>query len=50
MEKKRIYLADDEQPIRDLIQLFLAAEGFEVQTFPDGTNCMPPLIKILQIW
>ena len=36
MEKKRIYLADDEQPIRDLIQLFLAAEGFEVQTFPDG--------------
>lgn len=40
MEKKRIYLADDEEPIRDLIQLFLAAEGFEVQTFPDGDQLL----------
>ena len=38
MERKRIYLADDEQSIRDLIQLFLAAEGFEVSTFPDGNE------------
>lgn len=45
MEKKRIYLADDEQPIRDLIQLFLAAEGFEVQTFPDGDKLLAAFDK-----
>lgn len=45
MEKKKIYLADDEQPIRDLIQLFLAAEGYEVQTFPDGDKLLSSFDK-----
>ena len=45
MEKKKIYLADDEQPIRDLIQLFLAAEGYEVQTFPDGDKLLSAFDK-----
>ncbi|WP_313074350.1 response regulator transcription factor [Lacrimispora sp.] len=45
MEKKRIYLADDEKPIRDLIQLFLAAEGFEVETFPDGDKLLQTFDK-----
>jgi DNA-binding response OmpR family regulator len=45
MEKKRIYLADDEKPIRDLIQLFLAAEGFEVETFPDGDKLLQAFDK-----
>lgn len=45
MEKKKIYLADDEQPIRDLIQLFLAAEDYEVQTFPDGDKLLSAFDK-----
>ncbi|MGN6712157.1 response regulator transcription factor [Anaerocolumna jejuensis] len=45
MEKKRIYLADDEQSIRDLIQLFLAAEEFEVLTFPDGDKLLDAFNK-----
>ena len=33
---KRIYLADDEADIRQLIQSFLSAEGFEVACFASG--------------
>lgn len=33
---KLIYVADDEQNIRDLIQSFLEEEGFEVETFENG--------------
>lgn len=46
-----IYLADDEQNIRDLIALFLSQEGFSVQAFSDGdsllnacNNSLPDLI------
>jgi len=38
--KKTIYLADDEQNIRDLIYLFLANEGFEVSTFSSGDDLL----------
>ena len=30
---QKIYLADDEKNIRDLIAAFLSQEGFEVKTF-----------------
>lgn len=33
---QKIYLADDEKNIRDLIAAFLSQEGFEVQTFENG--------------
>ena len=33
---QRIFLADDEKNIRDLIAAFLSQEGFEVQTFESG--------------
>lgn len=45
MKNKHIYLADDEQAIRDLIQLFLATEGFEVLTFPDGDKLLAAFEK-----
>lgn len=34
--QKRIYAADDDQNIRNLIQSFLQNEGYEVSTFADG--------------
>lgn len=34
--KKRIYLADDEKNIRDLITMFLKNEGYEVHGFENG--------------
>ena len=33
---QKIYLADDEKNIRDLIAAFLSQEGFEVKTFENG--------------
>lgn len=36
---KRIYVADDELHIRNLIQTFLVNEGYEVETFEDG-DCL----------
>lgn len=33
---KRIYIADDEADIRQLIQSFLSAEGYEVASFASG--------------
>src|ERR1035437_7530681 len=38
--KKIIYVADDEQNIRDLIYLFLANEGFEVNAFSSGDDLL----------
>ena len=35
---KSIYVADDELHIRNLIQTFLANEGYEVRTFADGDS------------
>ena len=34
--KQRIYIADDEKNIRDLILAFLSQEGFLVEAFSDG--------------
>lgn len=36
--QEKIYLADDEKNIRDLIRVFLTQEGFQVQTFADGES------------
>lgn len=33
---QKVYLADDEKNIRDLIAAFLSQEGFEVKTFESG--------------
>ena len=38
--KKTIYIADDEQNIRELIYLFLANEGFEVNAFSSGDDLL----------
>ena len=35
-----IYLADDDENIRELIAAFLSQEGFEVQSFDNGTSLM----------
>jgi DNA-binding response OmpR family regulator len=36
MDKKLIYIADDEIKIQDLIRMFLQKEGYEVEVFSDG--------------
>lgn len=38
--QKKIYIADDEKNIRDLIYYFLTNEGFLVKTFPTGDELM----------
>jgi len=43
--KKIIYVADDEQNIRELISLFLANEGFEVSTFSSGDDLISAFLK-----
>lgn len=40
MNKKLIYLADDEANIRNIIKSFLIKEGFEVETFNDGSSIL----------
>lgn len=37
MEKKLIYIADDEIKIQELIKMFLKKEGYDVEVFSDGT-------------
>ncbi|MEI6101358.1 MAG: response regulator transcription factor [Eubacteriales bacterium] len=37
---KKIYIADDERNIRDLIQLFLSNEGYEATAFSNGDTLM----------
>lgn len=37
---QKIYLADDEKNIRDLIAAFLSQEGFEVKTFESGDTLL----------
>ena len=52
---QKIYLADDEKNIRDLIAAFLSQEGFEVKTFESGDalltacNAALPDLVILDI-
>lgn len=43
--KKKIYIADDEQNIRELIKSFLEAEGFEVTTFKTGDELLSRFLK-----
>lgn len=38
--KRSIYIADDEKNIRDLIQMFLSSEGFEVTAFSNGDDLL----------
>jgi len=38
--KKTIYIADDEENIRDLIYLFLTNEGFDVTAFSNGNDLL----------
>ncbi len=38
--QKSIYLADDEQNIRDVIKLFLESEGYRVTAFEDGDKLL----------
>ena len=43
--KKTIYVADDEQNIRDLIYLFLSNEGFEVIAFSNGDRLLEAFLQ-----
>ena len=38
MKKKRIYVADDDANILELMQMILVAKGFDVITSPDGLS------------
>ena len=40
MEKRLIYLADDELNIRNIIRSFLLKEGYAVEAFPDGRTLL----------
>ncbi len=40
MAAKRIYIADDERNIRELIKTFLEREGYEVTAFSDGLSLL----------
>ena len=40
MAAKRIYIADDERNIRELIKTFLEREGYEVTVFSDGLSLL----------
>lgn len=42
---KLIYIADDEQNIRELIRIFLKKEGFDVQTFEDGQTLLNAFLE-----
>lgn len=44
-DKKLIYIADDEQNIRQLIQQFLICEGFDVECFSNGQDIIDAFHK-----
>ena len=35
-EAKRIYIADDDDNIRQIVKTFLASDGYQVEAFPTG--------------
>ncbi|MBQ6163144.1 MAG: response regulator transcription factor [Clostridia bacterium] len=35
-EKKRVYVADDDDNIRQIVKTFLSSDGYEVEDFPTG--------------
>lgn len=43
--KKKIYIADDEKNIRDIISLFLTSEGFVVEDFETGDALIEAFIR-----
>lgn len=43
--QKKIYIADDEKNIRDLIYYFLTNEGFVVKTFATGDELMESFLE-----
>lgn len=43
--KKMIYIADDEQNIRDLMYLFLTSEGFDVTAFSNGDDLLEVFLQ-----
>lgn len=43
--KKKIYVADDEPNIRDLIVSFLLNEGFEARSFENGDTLLEAFLK-----
>jgi len=45
MDKKLIYIADDEVNIRNIIRSFLIKDGFEVDTFSDGGSIFQAFSK-----
>ncbi len=45
MDKKRIYIADDEKNIRELIQSFLKNAGYEVEAFETGDALFDTFVK-----
>lgn len=38
--KKKLYIADDESKIRDLLKAHLGAEGYDVEVFADGQKLL----------
>lgn len=44
-EQKTIFIADDEQNIRDAIRAFLEAEGYRVRTFASGEELLEEFPK-----
>lgn len=40
MDKKLIYIADDDEKICSIIKTFLTSEGFSVETFGDGQSIL----------
>lgn len=45
LEMKRIYIADDEANIRNLMQMFLTNGGYEVTTFSNGDDLLKEFQK-----
>ena len=45
IDKKRIYIADDEKNIRELIQSFLKNAGYEVIAFENGDTLFEAFLK-----
>ncbi|MCX7773720.1 MAG: response regulator, partial [Clostridia bacterium] len=42
---KLIYVCDDEENIRELIQSYLLREGYEVEAFEDGVSLLKAYAK-----
>ncbi|WP_027625694.1 response regulator transcription factor [Clostridium lundense] len=45
MEPKLIYIGDDEKKIQDIIKMFLKKEGYDVETFSNGSTLLDAFKK-----